>query len=159
MGPRHHLSFCARNTAWLAPELLVSMGPNPYLWFLHSKQRPLDSNNKSLRVPDITCRFVHAIQRYQHRNYLSLWVPTLICGYWMPNSEFWPRISSLYGIQSSSAVFACQTTSFGPELQVSMCPSPFLWFLHAKQRLLELNYNSVWDPDLTCRFVRANQRD
>ena len=62
-GPRHHLSFCACNTAWLAPELLVSMGTNPYLWFLHSKQRLLDSNNKSLRVPDITCRFVHAIQR------------------------------------------------------------------------------------------------
>ena len=46
----------------------------------------------------------------------------------MPNSEFWPRISSLYGIQPSSAVFACQTASFGPELQVSMGPRPHLPF-------------------------------
>ena len=29
---------------------------------LHSKQRLLDPNNKSLLVPDITCRFVQAIQ-------------------------------------------------------------------------------------------------
>ena len=63
MGPRHNLWFCACKTAWLPPELFVSMDPNPYLWFLHSKQRVLDSNNKSLSVPDITCRFVHAIQR------------------------------------------------------------------------------------------------
>ena len=62
-SPRQNLSFCAWKTATLAHELLVSIGPNPYLWFLHSKQRLLDSNNKSLRVPDITCRFVHAIQR------------------------------------------------------------------------------------------------
>ena len=57
------VSFCACNTAWLATELLVAMGPNPYLWILHSKQRLLEPNNKSLRVPDITCRCVHAIQR------------------------------------------------------------------------------------------------
>ena len=63
MGPRHHLSFCAFNTSWLVPGTLVSLCPNPYLWFLHSKQRLLDSNNKSLWVPDITCRFVHTKQR------------------------------------------------------------------------------------------------
>ena len=49
--------------ATLAHELLVSMGPSPHLWFLHAKQRLLEPNNKSLWVPDITCRFVHAIQR------------------------------------------------------------------------------------------------
>ena len=42
---------------------------------------------------------------------------------------------------------------------VSMGPSPYLWFLHAKQRLLEQNYKSLWVPDLTCRFVHAKQRD
>ena len=57
------MSFCAWKTATLAHELLVSMGPSPHLWFLHAKQRLLDQNNKSLSVPDITCRFVHAIQR------------------------------------------------------------------------------------------------
>ena len=54
---------CACKTASLASELLVSMGPSPHLWFLHSKPRLLDQTNKSLRVPDLTCHFVHAKQR------------------------------------------------------------------------------------------------
>ena len=62
MGPRTHLWFFACKTACLASELLVSMDPSPHLWFLHAKQRLLGPNNKSLWVPDITCRFVHAIQ-------------------------------------------------------------------------------------------------
>ena len=62
-SPRKNLSLCAWKTATLAHELLVSMSPSPHLWFLHAKQRLLDPNNKSLWVPDITCRFVHAIQR------------------------------------------------------------------------------------------------
>ena len=40
-----------------------------------------------------------------------------------------------------------------------MGPSPQLWFLHAKQRVLDQNYNSLWIPDLTFRFVHAKQRD
>ena len=72
-------------------------------------------------------------------------------------------------------VFACKTTTLGPELQVSMgprhhpmvfciqnnvtlapelqdsmVPSPHLWILHAIQRLLDLIYKSLWVPDFTC---------
>ena len=156
VGPRHHLSFCACNTAWLAP---------------------------------------------------SLWVPTLICGFWMQNSDFWSRITTIYVSQLSSVVFAYTTAHFGPEFQVCMgprlhlwfwahitacltqeykdymCSSPRLWFcacktatlalellvsmgprphlcfLHAKQRLLDQNNKSLWVPDITCRFVHAIQRD
>ena len=54
---------------------------------------------------------------------------------------------------------ACKTATSAPELQVSVGPRPHLWFLNAKQRLLDQNYKSLWDPDLTCRFVRAKQRD
>ena len=39
---------------------------------------------------------------------------------------------SLYGSQPWSAVFACQTASFGPELQVSMGPRPYLSFCACK---------------------------
>ena len=39
MGPRPHLWFCACKTACLASEILVSKGPSPHLWFIHSKQR------------------------------------------------------------------------------------------------------------------------
>ena len=63
MGPRPYLSFCACITAWFAPEWQVYMGSSPHLWFLDAQQRLLDQNNKSLWVPDITCRFVHAKQR------------------------------------------------------------------------------------------------
>ena len=45
MGPTHDLSFCACIRAYLASELLVSMGPIPHMWFLHSKQRIMDHNN------------------------------------------------------------------------------------------------------------------
>ena len=60
------------------------MCPSPHLWFLHSKQRILDQNFK------------------------SLWVPALICGFCMPNSEFWPRITSLSGSQTSPALLCNQ---------------------------------------------------
>ena len=63
VGPRPHLTFCACKTAFLASELLVSMGPRPHLWILIEKQRLLVQNYKSLRVPDLTSRFVDAIQR------------------------------------------------------------------------------------------------
>ena len=53
---------------------------------------------------------------------------------------------------------ACKTATLAAELQVSVGSRPHLWFLNAKQRLLDQNYKSLWDPDLTCRFVRAKQR-
>ena len=39
MLPTHDLSFSACTRACVASEILVSMGPSPHLWFLHSKQR------------------------------------------------------------------------------------------------------------------------
>ena len=62
MCTRPDLSLCAFKTAWLAPEILDSMGPRPYLWLFQAKQQLLDQNNKSLWVPDIPCRFVLATQ-------------------------------------------------------------------------------------------------
>ena len=124
MGPRHYLSFCACTTPWLAPELLGSMGSSPHLWFLDAKQRLMDRNNKSLWVPDITCRFVQAKQRDLHQNDKSIWVPALICVF-----------------------FSCKTASLWPDLQVCMGPRPHLWFLHANQQLLDQNCMSLWVPD------------
>ena len=54
---------------------------------------------------------------------------------------------------------ACKTACLAPELLVSIAPSTLLWFLHAKQGLLDQNYKSLWIPDLTCHFVHAKQRD
>ena len=96
------------------------------------------------------------------------------------NSDFSIRISSLYGSQPSSVVFASKTASLVPELQVSIGPRPHLWFfafkmgtlapelqvsmghspdlrfLHAKQRLLDQIYKSLWVPAIICGFVHKN---
>ena len=150
MGPSHHLWFCAFKTA---TELLVSMDPSPHLVILHAKRRLLD------------------------QNYKSLWVPALIWGFFLQNRAFSTRIASLYGSQPSSEVFACKTPTFGSELQVSMGPSHHLWFcalktatellvsmdpsphlgiLHAKRRLLDQNYKSLWVPALIWGFCLHN---
>ena len=45
IGPTPHLWFFAFKTASLAPDLQVSMGPSPHLlFFLHSQQRHYDQN-------------------------------------------------------------------------------------------------------------------
>ena len=158
MGPRHHLSFCAWKTASLAHELLVSMSPSPHLWFLHVKQRLWT------RISNL---------------YGSQTSPVVLC---MQYSVISTRITCLYGPQHLSVVFGCKTASFGAELQVSMgsrhdlsfcgCktawlaseilvsmgPSPHVWFLDAKQRLLEQINKSLRVPDKSCRFVHGKQQ-
>ena len=103
--------------------------------------------------------------------------PVVLC---MKNSVISTRIKRLYWFQPSPVDFACKTATSGPEyqvsmgprydlsfcacttvclaseLQVSMGPTIQLWFLHAKQRLLDQNYKSLCILDLTCRFVHAN---
>ena len=183
------------------------MCPSPHLLFLHAKQLILDQNFK------------------------YLWVPALICGFCIPNSEFWPRITSLYGSQTSPALvcnqngvictrisnlywfqhssvvlclqnsdFMTRLTSLYGSLTSSVVlsahnsvlstrinrlywfqpspvvlwmqnsvfrtritslwgPRPHLWFLHAKQRLLDQNNKPLWVPDMTFRFVHVRQRD
>ena len=115
--------------------------------------------------------------------YKSLLVPHLTHVFCIQNCDFSPRVASHYGSQPSSVVlcthnsgiitrinslyeshtspmfFAFKTAPLAPELQISMGPSPHLWFFQAKQRLLHQNYKFLWVPDLTCHFVRAKQRD
>ena len=74
----------------------------------------------------------------------------------MQNNVINIRITRVYGSQPSSVDFVCKTASFGPELQASMGPSPHLWFMHAKQRLLDQNYKSLWVPALICGFCMQN---
>ena len=171
MGLRHHLSFCACNTAWLAPELLVSMGPNPYLWFLHAKQRLLEQNYKYQCVPTLICGFCLHISAFwtrisslygsqtssvvlsTHNCVLSTRIkslygfqpsPVVLC---MQNSDFRTRITCLYGSQTSSVFFGCKTATLTLELLVSLGPSPHLCFLVAKQRLLDQNNKSLRVPE------------
>ena len=54
----------------------------------------------------------------------------------MQNNENSITITSLYASQPSSVVFACKTTTLGPELRVSLGPRPHLWFLAFKTATL-----------------------
>ena len=81
--------------------------------------------------------------------------PVVLC---MQNSVLSIRFTSLYGSLPSSVDFAGNTATLGPKLHVSMCPSPHLWFLHAKQRIKDENYKSLWVPALICGFVLSKQR-
>ena len=99
---------------------------------------------------------------------------------WMQNSVISIRNTSLYRSQPLCVVFGCKAATFGakeqvsksprqklsfcawktatlaPELLVSMCSSPHLWFLHAKQLILDQNFKSLWDPVLICGFCMQN---
>ena len=70
------------------------------------------------------------------RIYLSLWVrsPHLLVFAWL-NSDFWTRITSLYGFQTSPVVLCIQNRDFSNE-----------------------DYKSLWVPDITCGFVHSKQR-
>ena len=81
----------------------------------------MERKNKSLWVPDITCRFVHAKRRDLQQNDKSIWIPAFICvfknakqwlydqiyktvwdsdlifGFCMKTSNFWTEIAYLYG--------------------------------------------------------------
>ena len=135
MSPRHNLSFCACKTAYLAPELLVSMCPSPHLGFLHAKQRILEQNFK------------------------SLWVPDLICSFCQQNSAFRTRTSSLYGSQISSVVLSTHNSVLSTRMNRLYWFAHTCGFVHAKQRLLDPNNKSLCVPDITCRFVHVIQRD
>ena len=75
------------------------------------------------------------------------------------NSDNMTRINSFYGSQTSPMFFfAFKTGTLAPELQVSMSPSPYLRLLHAKQRLLDQKFKSLWVPAIICDFVRSKQR-
>ena len=91
ISPRHNLSLCAMKIAWLAPELLVSMCPNPHLYFC---------------MPNSA--FWTRISSLYGSQTSSVVVSTHNC-------ELNTRIKSLYCFQPSPVAFACKTASFGPE--------------------------------------------
>ena len=109
-GSQTSLVCCACKTACLESELLVSMDSSPHLSFSDAKHRLLDQNNKSLWVPDITCRCVHANSVISTR-ITSLYgyqtSPVVLC---MHNSVISTRITSLYGFQPSSVVLIIQNS-------------------------------------------------
>ena len=71
-------------------------------------------------------------------------------------APFGAELQVSMGTRTHLPFCGCKKTS---ESLVSMGPCPHLWFLEAKQRLLDQNNKSLWVPDTTCHFVHAKQRD
>ena len=68
------------------------------------------------------------------------------------------RITSLYGSQPSSVVFACNTATFDSELQVSMGPRLFLLICECKKACLDPERRLSVGPSLHlwfCAFKTA----
>ena len=62
----------------------------------------------------------------------------------MQNSEFRTRDTSLYGSQTSSVDFACETATFGAELHVCNGPRPHQWNCACKTAcLLSVSMDSI----------------
>ena len=99
----------ACKTAWLASELLVSMGPSPHVWFLHAKQQ-LWTRITSL--------------------YVSQTLPVVLCMHYSVSST---RITCLYESQPLSFVFACKTAILGPNNKSLWVPEITCHFEHAIQ--------------------------
>ena len=143
MCPRHDLSFCACTTACLVSEILVSIGPRPHLWFLHSKQlvsmvprphlwiltakqRILDQHTSLYGYqtsPVVLCIQNSDLRTKIARLYGSQTSSVNFC---IQNSMLSISIISLYGSQPSSVVFASKSESLGPKLHISMGPRPHL---------------------------------
>ena len=100
----------------------------------------------------------------------------------MQNSDFWTRLSNLYGSQTSpvilcmqysvistritclywsqplSVVFECKTATFGAELQVSMGPRHDLSFCACRRAWLATELLVSIGPCPHLRFLHSNQR-
>ena len=153
------------------------MGPSPHLWFLHSKQRLLDQSKSlygchtSLVVLCMQNRVICTRISSLHGFQLS---SVVLC---MQNCDFRTRLTSLYGSQSSSVVLSTHNSVLSTRIKrlygfqpspvilcmqnrdfstriTSLCwrIDPTLWFLQAKQRLLEKNNKSLWVPVLICGY-------
>ena len=104
----------------------------------------MDRNNKSLWVPDTTCRFVHA---KQHQNDKSVWVQALI-GVFSPckTATLWQDLQVCMGTRPNLPFCACKTATIGTEIQVSMGSSPHVWFCALKTGTLELKLHASMGP-------------
>ena len=68
----------------------------------------------------------------------------------MQNSDFRAELQVSMNPGAHLRFFAFKTATSASELQVYMGSSLHLWFLQAKQEVLDQNYKSLWVPDFVC---------
>ena len=130
MGTRPHLSFCVCKNSVICTRIKTLYG-----FQLSPVVLCIQNSDFRTRITSL-CRWID---------------PT--CGFCMQNSDFWTRITSLYGTQTSPVISVCKTACLASEILVSMSPSPHVWFLDAKQRLMTAIacvYGSQTSPVIFC---------
>ena len=158
MGPRPHQCFFAFKTATLAPQLQVSMGPNPHLrgtgtWWRHV------STTWCYRIVNYTREAAAGVWSKWSllmsvlRRFLQSSIhPRASCLVKIGRKKFSPAWRALTNTHMNARILFLQT-------KAKLLPPPLdLWFLHAKQRLLDQIYKSSWVSDLTDFFLHSNQR-
>ena len=76
----------------------------------------------------------------------------------MQNSDFWTRRVNLYRSQISRVVLCLQSSVISPRTTCLYGSQPFSVVFACKTASFGPVYESLWVPDLTCRFVHAKQR-
>ena len=79
--------------------------------------------------------------------------------FYIHNSVIMTRINSLYGSKTSPVVVCMQNNEINIRITSLYGSQPSSVVLAYKTGLLDLNYKSLWVPDLTNGFVNAKQRD
>ena len=121
--------------ATFGPELQVSMGPRHHLSLCAFKTAWCGTK-------------LHVSMCPRH--------PLSFCAF--KTARFATELQVSVGPRPHLSFCACKTACLASEILVSMCPSLHLWLFDVKQGLLDQNCKSLWDTDLTCRFVLAKQR-
>ena len=137
MGSSLHLWFCAFKTATLGEKLQVSMGPRPHMWFSACKTACLASELLVSMGPSPHVWFLDAKQRDLRQNDKSIWVPALICAFFnLQNSDFRTRLTSLYGSRPHLWFWGHITACLAQEEKDSMGSSPHVWYCEWKSATL-----------------------
>ena len=177
MCPRPLLPFCACKTVWLASELLVSMGPSPYLWLLKQNYKSLCPR------PHLSfCAWKTAWFSQEWQVHMGSSPHLSFLFFFIQNSDFGTRLTSLYGSQTSSVVMSTHNSVLSPRIKrlygfqpshvvlcmqisdfstwiTSLCWSQLSSVVFAcKTATFVRAYKSLGVPDLNCRFVHAKQR-
>ena len=116
----------ACKTVTSGPEKQASMGPIHDLSFCSCTTACLASELLVSMAPSTLLWFLHANSDFWTRItnlYGSQTLPVVFC---MQYSVIRTRITCLYGSQPLCVVFACKTATFGVELELSICLRPHL---------------------------------
>ena len=183
MGSTSHLWFCVCKSATLAHHLLVSIGPSPLLCFLHAKQRLLDQHTSLYGYqtsPVILCiqnsvisTRITSFNRFQPSSVVlciqnSGLRTKIACFYgsqtspvvlFMQYSDLMTTIAHVFGSQTSHVTFCIQTSVPSIRIPSLYGSQPSSVVFGSKTATLDQNNESPWVPDLTRRFVNADQRD